>query len=105
MQYCCNIVSEQKENITQNGQQIACTRSEVLMAVKMSIIVFRVVVVCSLVGGYQHFGRMYRLHLQLKIKAVWQCLSLLYMVYYSQFNFKLAEHLIMQMLWSTTTTK
>jgi hypothetical protein len=37
---------------------------DVLTAVKMSIVVFRVLTPCDLVGGYQCFGGTYRLHLQ-----------------------------------------
>jgi hypothetical protein len=38
-------------------------RSEVLTAVKMSMLVFWVVTPCGLVNGYQRFGGTYRLHL------------------------------------------
>jgi hypothetical protein len=146
MCYCCNTINEYRENRTQNRQQITCMRSDVLTAVKRLIMFFCVMVACSLVGGYQHFGRMYCLYLQLKMEAVcssethlltslhvirareptvttssffhiyywhcllycipvitfwikqtanlWQYLCSLYMVYYSQFNFKLEKHLI-----------
>jgi hypothetical protein len=41
---------------------VLCVRFEILAAVKISIVVFWVVTPCGLIGGYQHFGGMYRLH-------------------------------------------
>jgi hypothetical protein len=38
--------------------------SEVFIKVKMWTIVFQVMTPCSLVGGYQHFGGTYHLHLE-----------------------------------------
>jgi hypothetical protein len=38
--------------------------SEVLTAVKMSLLGFRIVMPCGLVGRYQRFGGKYCLHLQ-----------------------------------------
>jgi hypothetical protein len=37
---------------------------EVLMVVNMSLVVFWVVTLCGLVGGYHHFEGTYCLHLQ-----------------------------------------
>jgi hypothetical protein len=41
-----------------------CVRSEVLTALKMTMLFFWVVTPCGLVGRYQHFGETYCLHFQ-----------------------------------------
>jgi hypothetical protein len=41
-----------------------CTKSEVLMTVKIHIVVLWVITLHSLVGGYQRFQGIYSFHLQ-----------------------------------------
>jgi hypothetical protein len=51
-------------------------RSEVLTAVKMSILVFWVVTPCGLVGRYQRFGRAYYLCLQGRVSPSYSTLNM-----------------------------
>jgi hypothetical protein len=50
-------------------------RFEVLVAVKMSVLVFWLVTPCGFVGRYQHFGETYCLHLPTQYYIFFQCFS------------------------------